>query len=208
MIILIGSQKGGVGKSTLAVNIAGYLISLGKRAIVIDADDQQSVMTWYNSRDESHVFIPVISAAGNVKQTLIEQNKNYDYVICDSAGRDSKELRTGLTAADIFITPMRPSQMDLDTIAHLAEVFTEAKDWNENVRGYVMLNMCPTNMFINEANETANALADYPEFKLMESRVCDRKVYRDAWGDSITIHEALNDKAKGEIEAVVKEILL
>lgn len=46
MIVLIGSQKGGVGKSTKAVNIAGYLIlKQGKTAIIVDADDQKSIMT-------------------------------------------------------------------------------------------------------------------------------------------------------------------
>lgn len=47
MIVLIGSQKGGVGKSTMAVNIAGYLILQQKKtAIIVDADDQKSIMTW------------------------------------------------------------------------------------------------------------------------------------------------------------------
>lgn len=46
MIIVLGSQKGGVGKSTLAVSIAAYLMSLGNRVIIVDADDQKSVLTW------------------------------------------------------------------------------------------------------------------------------------------------------------------
>ncbi len=45
MIIVLGSQKGGVGKSTLAVSIAAYLMSLGNRVIIVDADDQKSVLT-------------------------------------------------------------------------------------------------------------------------------------------------------------------
>ncbi|EKC0270427.1 ParA family protein, partial [Escherichia coli] len=52
MIIVLGSQKGGVGKSTLAVSIAAYLMSLGNRVIIVDADDQKSVLTWYNNRPE------------------------------------------------------------------------------------------------------------------------------------------------------------
>ena len=65
MIVLIGSQKGGVGKSTKAVNIAGYLIlKQGKTAIIVDAADQKSIMTWYNARQhvEGLPHIPVVAA--------------------------------------------------------------------------------------------------------------------------------------------------
>ncbi len=98
MIVLIGSQKGGVGKSTKAVNIAGYLIlKQGKTAIIVDADDQKSIMTWYNDRQnvEGLPHIPVVAASGKIKETLLELDRHYDYVIVDTAGRDSAELRSG-----------------------------------------------------------------------------------------------------------------
>lgn len=110
MIVLIGSQKGGVGKSTKAVNIAGYLIlKQGKTAIIVDADDQKSIMTWYNDRQnvEGLPHIPVVAASGKIKETLLELDRHYDYVIVDTAGRDSAELRSGLLAADLFLSPLR-----------------------------------------------------------------------------------------------------
>ncbi len=111
MIIVLGSQKGGVGKSTLAVSIAAYLMSLGNRVIIVDADDQKSVLTWYNNRPEDLPHIPVTGATGNIKAMLKEHEKSYDFVIADCAGRDSAEMRSGLMAADVFISPLRPSQM-------------------------------------------------------------------------------------------------
>lgn len=208
MIIVIGSQKGGVGKSTLAVNIAGNLLSKGKTAIVVDGDDQQSVMSWYNNRDEGKFRLPVVSASGNIKNTLLELNQHYDFVIADSAGRDSQELRSGLLAADIFITPLRPSQMDLDTVAHLSKVFATALDYNEKLIGNVVLNMCPTNIFIDEAHQAAAVLTEFPPLRLSVSRICDRKVYRDTWAESITIEESNNIKAKNEINSLIEEIVL
>ena len=87
MIIVLGSQKGGVGKSTLAVSIAAYLMSLGKRVLIVDADDQKSVLTWYNNRPEELPHIPVTGATGNIKAMLKEHEKSYDFVIADCAGQ-------------------------------------------------------------------------------------------------------------------------
>ncbi len=74
--------------------------------------------------------------------------------------------------------------MDLDTVGYLSEMFSTAQEYNEKVKGYIVLNMCPTNIFINEANEAAQVLSEYPEFTLVSHRLCDRKIYRDAWGRS------------------------
>ncbi|PUW01484.1 ParA family plasmid-partitioning AAA ATPase [Cronobacter sakazakii] len=208
MIIVLGSQKGGVGKSTLAVSIAAYLMSLGKSVIIVDADDQRSVLTWYNNRSESLPHIPVTGATGNIKAMLKEHAKTYDFVIADCAGRDSSEMRSGLMAADVFISPLRPSQMDLDVVPHTCKVFSAAKDFNESVRGYLVLNMTPTNMFVNEANQAAEVLIEFPEMSLASTRVCDRKAHRDAWAESLTIFETGNDKAKEEIENLVREVIL
>lgn len=207
MIIVLGSQKGGVGKSTLAVSIAAYLITLGKRVLIVDADDQRSALTWYNNRPEYLPHIPVTGATGNIKAMLKEHVKSYDYVIADCAGRDSAEMRSGLMAADVFISPLRPSQMDLDVVPHTCKVFAAAKDFNETVRGYLVLNMTPTNMFVNEGNQAAKVLLDFPQMCLAESRICDRKAHRDAWAESMTIFETQNTKAQQEISRLVEELI-
>ena len=208
MIIVLGSQKGGVGKSTLAVSIAACLLSLGKSVLIVDADDQKSVLTWYNNRPENLPHIPVTGATGSIKAMLKEHARSYDYVIADCAGRDSAEMRSGLMAADVFISPLRPSQMDLDVVPHTCSVFTAAKDFNENVHGYLVLNMTPTNMFVNEGNQAAEVLKDFPQMRLAESRICDRKAHRDAWAESMTIYETDNAKAQEEVTKLVKEIIL
>lgn len=207
MIIVVGSQKGGVGKTTLAVAIASFLAALGKSVIIVDADDQKSILTWYNNRDENLTHIPVAGATGNIKNMLKEYDKTYDYVICDCAGRDSAELRSGLLAADVFVSPIRPSQMDIDTVPHLLQVFETAHDFNEKLRGWLVLNMTPTNLFVNEGNEAAEALVDFPAMQLATTRICDRKAHRDAWAGSNTIFETENDKARAEVQALVEEIL-
>lgn len=208
MIIVLGSQKGGVGKSTLTVSIAASLLAKGKKVLIVDADDQKSVLTWYNNRPENLPHIPVTGATGNIKVMLKEHAKSYDYVIADCAGRDSAEMRSGLMAADVFISPLRPSQMDLDVVPHTCSVFTAAKDFNESVRGYLVLNMTPTNLFVNEANQAAEVLKDFPQMSLASTRICDRKAHRDAWAESMTIFETENAKAQEEVNNLVMELIL
>jgi chromosome partitioning protein len=112
MIIVLGSQKGGVGKSTLAVSIAAYLMALGKRVLIVDADDQKSVLTWYNNRPENLPHMPVTGASGNIKAMLKEHEKSYDFVIADCAGRQCRDAKW-INGCRCVYFPLRPSQMDL-----------------------------------------------------------------------------------------------
>ncbi len=159
MITLIGSQTGGCGKSTTAVNICADLAKSGK-----------------------------------------------DVVLVDAAGRDSRELRTGMTAADMPLVPFRPSQPDLDTLPNLQEIITQAKDLNPDLVVYGLLTMAPTNPVVHEAEEAREYLQDYPEIKPLETVIRDRKVYRDAMSEGMGVVEMDNHKAADEVQALMKEI--
>ncbi|RXJ72081.1 cobyrinic acid ac-diamide synthase [Veronia nyctiphanis] len=207
-IILFGSQKGGCGKSTLAVNVAGWLISRGEDVILVDADPQGSSERWAQDRQENPELsnIPHVQASGNINQTLRDLAQKYDYVLADTAGRDSRELRTGMVVADILLSPSRPSQYDLDTLPHLAEVFIQAQDLNPTLKGYLVLNMCPTNPVIKEAEDARTYLNEFPEFSMANSMVYDRKAFRDCISEGRTVFEWKDAKAKQEIEALMEEV--
>lgn len=207
-VILLGSQKGGCGKSTLAVNVAGWLIDNEKDVILVDADPQGSSARWAQDRQENGNLknIPHVQASGNINQTLKDLSAKYDYVVVDTAGRDSRELRTGMVVADVLISPSRPSQYDLDTLPHLTEVFLQAQDMNPSLRGYLVLNMCPTNPVIKEADDARAYLSDFPEFAMASTLVYDRKAYRDCIAEGRTVFEWKDAKARDEINALMEEI--
>lgn len=213
MIIMIGSQKGGCGKSTLAVNVAGYLaIERGADVLLVDADAQTSISRWAQDRQDNAVItsmgsINSVQACGDIRATLRDLGKRYDHVVVDVAGRDSKELRSGMLAADVLISPARPSQYDLDTLPHLVEVFTNSKMYNEGLRGFLVLNLCPTNPVIKEAQDARTYLVDFPEFRLAGSLIHDRKAYRDSVSDGRTVLEWRDKKAANEIRSLMNEIL-
>lgn len=209
MIILIGSQKGGCGKSTTAVNICAELAVRLKDVVLVDSDRQCTAANWALDRDLCADLPPVhcVQKYENIRETLLDLNNRYEYVIVDAAGRDSRELRTGMTAAHILIVPFRPSQPDLDTLPRLQEIIVQAKDLNPELKVYGLLTMAPTNPLIKEKEEAQNYLNDYSELQLLSTILCDRKVYRDAMSEGKGVIEMSNSKARVEIQALREEIL-
>ncbi|SJM94641.1 AAA family ATPase [Crenothrix polyspora] len=209
MIILIGSQKGGCGKSTTAVNISAELAGKGHDVVLVDADRQSTAANWAMDRAENKALAKVncVQKYDNIRDTLLDLDKRYEYVIVDAAGRDSRELRTGMTAAHILIVPFRPSQPDLDTLPNMQEIIIQAKDLNPELKIFGLITMAPTNPIVHEEAEARDCLNDYPEIKPLSTMIRDRKVYRDAMSDGLSVVEMDNAKAKMEIKKLVEEIL-
>jgi chromosome partitioning protein len=209
MIILIGSQKGGCGKSTTAVNISAELAGRGHDVVLVDADRQCTAANWAMDRIENPALAKVhcVQKYENIRDTLLDLDKRYEYVIVDAAGRDSRELRTGMTGAHILIVPFRPSQPDLDTLPNMQEIIIQAKDLNPGLKVYGLITMAPTNPIIHEEADARECLKDYQEIKLLSTMIRDRKVYRDAMSDGLGAVEMDNIKAKTEIKKLVAEVL-
>lgn len=209
MIVLVGSQKGGCGKSTTAVNICAELARNQKDVVLVDADRQSTAANWAMDRSGNPQLPTVhcVQKYESIRDTLIDLDKRYEYVVVDAAGRDSRELRTGMTAANILLVPFRPSQPDLDTLPNLRDIITQAKDLNPDLTVYGLITMAPTNPVIHEAEEAKEYLQDYPEIQLLNSIIRDRKVYRDAMSEGLGVVEMANPKATEEIQSLIKEIL-
>ena len=209
MIILIGSQKGGCGKSTTSVNISAELAGRGHDVVIVDADRQCTSANWAMDRIENPVLAKIhcVQKYENIRDTLLDLDQRYEYVIVDAAGRDSRELRTGMTAAHILIVPFRPSQPDLDTLPNMQDIIIQAKDLNPDLKVYGLITMAPTNPIIHEEADARECLMDYPEIELLSTMIRDRNVYRDAMSDGLSVVEMDNPKAKAEIKKLIEEIL-
>ena len=141
MILVIGNEKGGCSKSTLAVNLALLGIFEGVDTLLVDADQQSSCNQFSMKRDEIGVEprIQVIMKQGrNLHRELGDLQARYQRIIIDTGGRDSPELRSSLLIADRILIPCRPSQMDLwatdkvfsPTMSLLRDEPKNAIDWS------------------------------------------------------------------------------
>lgn len=208
MIVLIGGEKGGTGKSTLATNLSVWLARQGRDVLLLDADRQSTAASWADERAEQEDLPKVhcMQRYGNLVPVLQDLRERYSEIVIDAGGRDSEELRTAMVVADKVYSPVRASQSDLKTVAHLAELVEMARGFNQNLEARMLLSLAPTNPRITEVQEAREVLADVPVLLLSDALVCDRKVYRDAMLEARGVVEMDDLKAKNEIETLAGEI--
>ena len=121
MIIIIGCDKGGAGKTTTATNFAVGLALAGLDVCLMDADPQRSASRWHQDRETAKLNprITLVEKLQNLSSTLQSLRSRFDHIIVDVAGRNSRELITGGAVADIIVAPHQASQLDLDTLEEL-----------------------------------------------------------------------------------------
>lgn len=211
MIITIGSNKGGTGKTTTATNISIALALKKKDVCLVDADFQRSSSRWHQDRQEAKLIpsIALVEKYDNVSSTLEELNKKFDYVIVDVAGRNSREMITAMSVSDILLSPHQASQLDLDTIQELQQQITRVKDLNPRLSCYILHTMASTNPTVrtNERKEFQDYLNEFPTLSLLNSCLYYRKIYRDVMPFGKSVIESNNSIAAAEVLDLIDEVL-
>lgn len=182
MIILIASQKGGCGKSTLATNIAAYLANQGKDILLVDADRQMSASQWSEDRaslEGELAYIPCVSRYDDIQLALKEYDDVYELVIVDTAGRDSLEMRSAMLAADLMLVPTRPTQFDLATLRHINKIVALAKENNPNLAARVVITMAQSNTK-GDSNDAREFIQRFDNLSLCNTMIGDRKIFKES----------------------------
>lgn len=209
MIILIAHQKGGVGKSTLAVNLAAEAQRRGGDVLIAEADPTiHTARRWTQTRQATGAApITCATLEGNIQADLRDLAGRFDHVVVDVAGKDSREMRSAMLIADIVISPILPSQSDVDETQLLVETIERARDFNPRLAVLAVLNRCSTQWNDTEADEADEYLKDYPLLPLASVRLYDRKAFRTSIEKGLGVVELRDPKAKGEIQNLMNEIL-
>lgn len=211
MITLFGGTKGGAGKTTAAINTATALAHAGSRVILVDVDKQRSAAKWHARRvDAGHEpAMTLVEKQGNVRATILDLDQHYDHVIVDAAGDDNTEMRTAMTAADVMIVVLRPSQLDVETLEEFTDVIDTAHDFNPDLQVRSLISQAPTNHNETETVDVAEFIIEFPQVKPLETVLYLRKAYRDSLADGrgvIEVAGAPGKKARGEIQELVAEV--
>jgi len=194
MIITVGNQKGGCGKTTLAVNLACQFAKEGK-TLLIDADTQQSSMLFREARPEDATRF---SAVANHTATIHEDIKDFSHetIIIDAGGRDNKPFRSAVIASDLLLIPVTPSPVDLWSAEDTFKLFQEIK-MSKDIQGVIVLNMVQTGVSITD--DVLDILNEYSEkygLKVMDSKIFFRIAFKESFGEGLSVTEKPGEKFK------------
>jgi len=211
LILLIGGQKGGCGKTNLATNLAAYLVGNGVDLILLDTDKAQNSSAKWAARRRVRGDVPKVNsilAHDDIRDTANDLAERYELVIVDAGGRDSMEFRTALTVADICLTPFAPSQHDMDTLPLVNDLVNQAKMYNTKLKAYAVLSNCPQNKQAREKRvaDIGKMFEELPEFLLLKTQIINRIAYTDSASSGNGVTEMRDEKAAEEIKQLAGEI--
>lgn len=209
-IITVVNQKGGSGKTTVSMQLAGALARRGHKVLVVDADPQGTATRWAASAEEKPFPAPVVglSAAGvKVHREVQKFVDDYHYVVIDCPpAADSPVPQSALLIADLALVPIIPSPLDLWAAVGIRQVIENVGDLNERLTARLVINQCqPNTSLVKEALEVL------PEFgiDLCGTYLHHRQVYRHSAVFGQTVHDfgSRAAHAAAEVDALADEVL-
>lgn len=217
--IAVANQKGGCGKTTTCMNLAGGLAAAGFRVLVVDADPQGSATEWRNCSEESKLNFDVITmSTATIHKELpkVIGKSSYEVVVIDCPpGTEAKGFgtvtRSALLAADCIIIPSRPTPIDFLATAIMLPVLTDVATIKSELRVFLLINAKHQN---NRLGKTAKdgAIAMFSHqgiaISVMDTAIHDRTAFAEAPASGQTVIDtAPNSKAAQEILSLTKEVI-
>ncbi|RYE24335.1 MAG: cobyrinic acid a,c-diamide synthase [Sphingobacteriaceae bacterium] len=209
MIISFLNQKGGVGKTTLSVNIATHLALTGLKILLIDADPQGSASDWASVRKEDSLFTVVSITKPIIHKEAVKLIKDYDHIVIDGPPRIYDVARSAIAASDVVIMPIQPSPYDIWAASEVVNLIKEVAEPIENyktIKSAFLINRKIVNTVIGRDIELA--LQQY-KLDVLQTQICQRISYAESAATGLAIVEAKNkdNLASQEMTDLATEIL-
>lgn len=203
-VLALLNQKGGVGKTTLATNIAAVLAQDGQKVLLIDADQQGSALDWSAARVGEALF-PVV---GLPKDTLHRQiaalASPYDWTIIDGPPRVYNVAKSAIAASDLVVIPVQPSPYDVWAAKEIVDLIAEVQVIKASLKAVFAVNRKIVGTAIGR--DVVEALAGYP-LPVLKAFVCQRVGFAETAAAGQTILETEpKGTAAQEIRALVSEL--
>ncbi len=186
MITIVGSLKGGSGKSTLTFNLAVWLVMAEVKVLLVDADPQATLSDVTDVRNEEG-FKPRLTVQD--KRALTESRlREADETLIDVGTSDMESLRLALSLCDRVVVPVPPSQADIwSTQRFIQMIASVERETPPEIIGFI--NRGDTHHAVQETNETAAALVTLPGLRFIKPRLSQRTVFRRSFSEGLAVFE-------------------
>src|SRR5215470_6701362 len=161
MIVSVLNQKGGVGKTTIAVNLAACFSRAGRRTLLVDADPQGSALAWSGVRQADPLFVVVGMAKPTLHRELPALKRSYDVVVIDGAPRVNELSRSAILASDLVLIPVQPSPYDVWAAGDTVQLISEAAVYKGGLRSAFVINRMIAKTAIGR--DVVTALERFPD---------------------------------------------
>lgn len=209
-IITVANQKGGAGKTTLAMTLAGTLAKRGHKVLVVDADPQGTAMQWAGAAPENKPFPATVIGLANAKNKLHQMLKplvsDYDVIVIDCPPSvDEQASQSALLISDTCLIPLQPTPADMWATVGITELISKARLINSEIRAFAIANRTNTSSLGKQVLDVMRENT----IEFFNAKLTNRTSFQEATirGSIPSMMGYSHKIAAAEIEAVVDELL-
>lgn len=203
-VVAIVNQKGGTGKTTLAINLASVLAEKGA-VLLLDADPQASSQNWAAGEWTSPEGLAVKGMGkGNLLEQVRSVSRDYDWIIIDGPPGISRTSADAVRAADLVLIPAKPSPLDVWAASDIvAAVRARQKTSNGAPKAAFVITMAQPRTRLGRQIDAALSEMGIP---VLQARTTQRVSYPNAINDGNSVVDGADQTARNEILAIRGEL--
>jgi len=202
-VIALLNEKGGSGKTTVAINLACAIHRRGARVVLVDADPQGTARDWRAASPDG-ANVPQVVALDRPKLLSAIGTLNADYVIIDTPAKAESVSAMSVRLADVALIVIQPSQFDLWACVATAKMVRAKLDIGGEIDAAFLCNRTSSRTSLSK--EFTEGGWDHYGFDQLTATFGDREVYKKAGVAGLSVYDFPTNKGVSDVDAVFAEM--